>query len=46
VTISPSRALWEVFAESGGKKGIIYVDLSKKYLIMGSLISIAEKKGT
>ena len=44
VTISPSRALWEVFAESGGKKGIIYVDLSKKYLIMGSLISIAEKK--
>jgi thiol:disulfide interchange protein DsbC len=28
----------------GGRKGLIYVDLSKKYLILGSMISIKERK--
>jgi hypothetical protein len=37
---SPSKGFWEVFLESGGKKGLTYVDFSKKYLMMGSMISM------
>jgi thiol:disulfide interchange protein DsbC len=44
IKISPMTALWEVFSESRGKKGLIYVDFSKKYLMLGSMVSINEKK--
>jgi len=44
IRISPVKAVWEVFSESGGKKGLIYIDFSKKYLILGSIIYINEKK--
>jgi thiol:disulfide interchange protein DsbC len=44
IRISPVKAVWEVFSESGGKKGLVYIDFSKKYLILGSIISINEKK--
>jgi thiol:disulfide interchange protein DsbC len=44
IRISPVKAVWEVFSESGGKKGLAYIDFSKKYLILGSIISISEKK--
>ncbi len=41
---SPVKGFWEVYLESGGKKGLIYLDFSKKYFISGSLFSIREKK--
>ncbi len=41
---SPVKGLWEVYLESRGKKGLVYVDFSKKYFISGTLISIAERK--
>ena len=44
ITMSPSKGLWEVYGQSGGKKGIFYVDFPKKHAFLGSLISIAEKK--
>lgn len=44
IRISPVNAFWEVFSESGGRKGLIYVDFSKKYLILGTIISIKERK--
>ena len=44
IRVSPAKAFWEVFSESGGKKGLIYVDFSKKYLILGPMISIKERK--
>lgn len=44
IKVSPAKALWEIFSESGGRKGLIYVDFSKKYLILGSIISIKERK--
>jgi len=40
----PVEGLWEVDIESGGRKLPVYVDLSKKYLISGSIIDIKEKK--
>ena len=44
IRISPAKAFWEVLSESGGRKGLIYVDFSKKYLILGSMISIKERR--
>jgi thiol:disulfide interchange protein DsbC len=44
IRVSPSKALWEVFSESGGKKGLIYIDFSKKYLFAGQVISIKERR--
>jgi thiol:disulfide interchange protein DsbC len=44
VNVSPVKSFWEVYLESGGKKGLIYVDFSKKYFVSGPLFSITEKK--
>ena len=46
ITVQPSpiEGLWEVDIESGGKKLPVYVDLSKKYVVSGSIIDIKEKK--
>ncbi len=44
VSISPAKGLWEVFSELSGRKGIVYVDFSKKYVFTGNLLSITEKK--
>ena len=44
IRLSPTKALWEIFSESGGRKGLVYVDLSKKYLVLGNIFSIKEKK--
>ena len=41
---SPIEGLWEVDIETGGKKIPVYIDLSKKYLISGSIIDIKGKK--
>jgi len=44
VRTSPAKALWEIFSEVGGKKGILYVDFSKKYVFSGAILSIKDKK--
>jgi thiol:disulfide interchange protein DsbC len=41
---SPIGGLWEVDIEVGGKKGLVYLDATKKYLISGAIIAIQEKK--
>src|SRR5512139_935833 len=44
VNLSPAKGFWEVYLESGGRKGLIYVDFPKKHFLSGNLISIAGKK--
>ena len=44
IRLSPAKGFWEVYLESGGRKGLIYVDFSKKYFISGNLVSITGKK--
>ncbi len=46
INVKPSQAqgFWEVFLESGGRKGLIYVDFAKRHFLTGSLISIKERK--
>lgn len=41
---SPVEGLWEVDIEAGGKKGLVYIDATKKYLVSGAIIAIQEKK--
>src|SRR4030067_2923873 len=41
---SPIDGLWEVEIETGGKKIPVYIDLSKKHLVSGSIIDIKERK--
>ena len=40
----PVKGMWEVDIESGGKKGLLYVDFSKKHLISGAILDIKSKK--
>lgn len=41
---SPFKGLWEVDIETGGKKGLLYVDFSKKFLFAGSIVDIKAKR--
>jgi thiol:disulfide interchange protein DsbC len=41
---SPVKGIWEVDIEGGGKKGLVYIDFSKKHLIPGPVVSIKERK--
>lgn len=41
---SPVGGLWEVDIEAGGKKGLVYIDTTKKFLVSGAIIAIQEKK--
>jgi thiol:disulfide interchange protein DsbC len=44
IRLSPVKGLFEVYLESGGRKGLVYIDFPKKHFLSGSLVSIAEKK--
>ena len=44
IRVSPSKALWEIYSESGGKKGLLYLDFSKQYFFSGPMISIKDRK--
>lgn len=40
----PVKGIWEVDIETGGKKGLLYIDFSKKHLISGSILDVKAKK--
>jgi thiol:disulfide interchange protein DsbC len=40
VRLGPINGLWEVAAETGGRKNIIYIDYSKKKVIAGNIFDI------
>jgi len=44
VRISPIKAMWEVEFEADAKKGLVYIDFSKKYALSGSILDIKGKK--
>ena len=39
----PFKGVWEVAFESKGRKGIVYIDFSKKLLLSGAIFNIATK---
>lgn len=44
VNQGPVKGLWEVFLQSGARKGIVYVDYSKKNFFSGAIIDIKGRK--
>ncbi len=46
LSVGPSaiKGFWEVGVESGGRKGIFYLDYSQKYLFLGNLFSIKTRE--
>lgn len=40
IQLSPVKSLWEIHIDDNGKKGIFYVDFSKKFLLSGSIIEV------
>lgn len=44
VRLSSAKGFWEVYLESGGRKGLVYVDFLKKHFFSGALVSIVDKK--
>lgn len=40
IELSPIKGLWEISVDDKGKRGLFYVDFSKKYLIPGPIIEI------
>lgn len=43
IQLSPVKSLWEISIENKGKRGIFYVDFSKKYLLLGPIIEVATR---
>lgn len=41
---TPLKSMWQIDIESNGKKGVIYLDITKKYLISGQIVDIRSKK--
>lgn len=44
VSKSKAKYLWEVSYEADGKKGLVYIDLPKKYLFSGSVLDLQNKR--
>ncbi|MDI6801636.1 MAG: disulfide isomerase DsbC N-terminal domain-containing protein [Thermodesulfovibrionales bacterium] len=40
IQLSPVKSLWEIQIDNQGKKGIVYIDFSKNYLITGNIVEI------
>jgi thiol:disulfide interchange protein DsbC len=43
IQMSPVRGLWEVSIDDKGQRGVLYVDLSKQYIVSGSIIAIDQR---
>jgi thiol:disulfide interchange protein DsbC len=44
IRVSPFNGLWEIYSESRGQRGLLYLDFSKKYLLPGPLLSVKERR--
>jgi thiol:disulfide interchange protein DsbC len=44
IRLSSAKGFWEVYLESRGRKGLVYIDFPKKHFFSGTLISIADRK--
>jgi len=41
---APVKGYWEVMIQSGDRKGLVYIDYSKKTFLSGAIIDLKEKK--
>jgi thiol:disulfide interchange protein DsbC len=43
LTPGPINGLWEIGMESGGKKGIVYLDYSHKKIVSGNILDVEKR---
>lgn len=41
IQLSPVKSLWEISLDDRGKRGVLYVDFSKKYIVPGPIIEVS-----
>lgn len=44
VSQAPARGLWEISIQKDGKRGLIYLDFSKKFLMIGQIVELKTSK--
>ena len=44
IKVTPLKSMWEIDIESNNRKGPIYLDFTKKYIITGQIIEIKSKR--
>lgn len=44
VKMTPLKSMWQIDIESNGRKGPVYLDFTKRYLISGSIVDIKSKR--
>ncbi len=44
ISQAQAKGLWEISIQKDGKKGILYLDFSKRYLIVGQIIELKSSK--
>jgi thiol:disulfide interchange protein DsbC len=44
IRLSSAKGFWEIYLETRGRKGIVYIDFLKKHFFSGNLISMMDKK--
>ncbi|MBZ0157424.1 MAG: hypothetical protein K8I29_14595 [Alphaproteobacteria bacterium] len=43
IRMSPTKTMWEVAVDTG-RKGIVYLDFTKRYLLLGPLVDLKNRK--
>ncbi len=43
ISPSPVRGIWEVVFEAQGRKGIVYIDYTKRFVFAGNIFDVAKK---
>ena len=44
IKMTPLKTMWEIDIDSNGRKGPVYLDFTKRYLITGQIVDIKAKK--
>jgi thiol:disulfide interchange protein DsbC len=44
VKMTPLKSMWEIDIDSNGRKGPVYLDFTKRYLVTGQIVDIKAKK--
>jgi len=44
IKLSPVKSLWELTIDDKGKRGLLYIDFSKKYILPGPIIEVSTGK--
>lgn len=44
ISQAPAKGLWEISIQKDGKRGLVYLDFSKKFLVIGQIVELKTSK--